>query len=347
MRRFSIALVFGVVCSLADDSAGQSLNIRFGTAATTPSSAYAAAGLPGAWNSFLVTPGYQQQSLVGLQGTAIAAKYYQYGNSSMLTFDNPLTSGDDEKLMDSMLLSSNSPVDGCFWINGLTLGTYEVTLYAMTPNDASLLNRTRVDFATPAEEMVGGAWPGHHQSPVTFARSIVTTTNGVISFHDGVYGGYFQSGMNGVQLRYLDACPVPSSYCTAKTNSLGCVPAIGSSGSASASSGAPFLITASNVLNNRSGLMFYGLAAGTTPFQGGTLCVTPPTVRTAVQVSGGSPTGDDCSGAYSYDMNARIQSGVDANLVQGTVVYCEYWSRDPASASTTGLTNGLCFTVCP
>ena len=347
MRLTSIAMLLGAACVTAADSMGQSLNIRFGSAATNPSSAYAAAGLPGVWNSFLVTPGYQQQSLVGLQGTAVAAKYYQYGNSSMLTFDNPLTSGDDEKLMDSMMLSSNSPVDGCFWVTGLTLGTYEVTLYAMTPNDASLLNRTRVDFATPGPVMVGGAWPGHHQSPATFARFTVTTTDGVIAFHDGQYGANIQSGMNAVQLRFLGSCPAPSVYCTAKINSLACVPAIGSSGTASASSASPFLITATNVLNNRSGLLFYGFTAGIAPFQGGTLCITPPTVRTQLQVSGGSPSGDDCTGSYSYDMNARIQSGADAKLVQGAVVYCEYWSRDPASPSTTGLTNGLCFTICP
>ena len=101
------------------------------------------------------------------------------------------------------------------------------------------------------------------------------------------------------------------------------------------------------MLNNKSGLLFYGFAAGTAPFQGGTLCITPPVSRTPGQTSGGSPTGIDCSGAYSYDMNARIQSGIDVNLVQGAAVYCQYWSRDPASASTTGLTNALAFTICP
>jgi hypothetical protein len=347
MRLGSIAAWVGCLCSLASISVGQSLNIRFGTPGSKPTAAYAAAGLPGAWNSFEVPPGYAHQPLVGLQGITLAATFYQYGSSSILAYDNPLTSGEDEKLMDSMILSTNSPTDGCFWVEGLTLGPYEVTLYAMTPNDPSLLSRTRVDNGSPGPVLVGGSWPGHHQSTVTYARFTVTTTDGVIAFHDGLAGAMIQSGINGVQFRFLGACESPIVYCIAKINSFGCTPAIGSSGTASASSPLPFLVTATSVLNNKSGLLFYGLAAGTTPFQGGTLCITPPLSRTPVQASGGSPTGTDCSGTYGYDMNARIQSGIDPNLVQGAVVYGQYWSRDPASPSATGLTNALCFTICP
>jgi hypothetical protein len=30
----------------------------------------------------------------------------------------------------------------------------------------------------------------------------------------------------------------------------------------------------------------------------------------------------------------------------GDTLYCQFWMRDPASASTTGLSNALQFTVC-
>jgi hypothetical protein len=195
--------------------------------------------------------------------------------------------------------------------------------------------------------MVGGAWPGHHQATISFSRFMVTTTDGTIAFHDGLPSGYLQSGMNGVQLRFLGTCTPAASYCTAKPNSLGCVPSIGSSGSASLSSTSPFLVTASNVLNHKNGLLYYGFSAASAPFQGGVHCVSAPTRRTAVQDSGGNGSGDDCSGSYSFDFNALIDSAVDANLVQGAVVFCQYWSRDPASPSTTGLTDGLVFTICP
>ena len=140
---------------------------------------------------------------------------------------------------------------------------------------------------------------------------------------------------------------VPVAYCTAKTNSLGCTPAMGSSGSPSASSAAPFLVTASSVLNQRAGLCFYGFGARAAAFQGGTMCVQSPVRRTPVQNSGGNASGDDCSGSYAFDMNARIQLGVDPDLTAGATVYGQYWSRDPASASTTGLTDALAFEIAP
>ncbi|MBL8803156.1 MAG: hypothetical protein JNN27_14220 [Planctomycetes bacterium] len=139
----------------------------------------------------------------------------------------------------------------------------------------------------------------------------------------------------------------PLRYGTAKINSQGCAPRIGWSGSASASSAAPFLVTASNVLNNKLGLLFYGFAPANQPFQGGTKLVADPVRRTPVQSSGGNAAPDDCSGTYSVDMNTLIQSGVDPNLVANADVFCQYWSRDPASPSPTGLTDALRFSICP
>lgn len=145
----------------------------------------------------------------------------------------------------------------------------------------------------------------------------------------------------------IELAPVSTSYCTAKVNSLGCTPAISGTGIASATSALPFVVGASNVLNNKNGLLYYGYSPLAGPFQGGFKCVASPSIRTPLQFSGGSTSGDDCTGAYAYDFNARIQGSLDPLLIIGEVVYCQYWSRDPASASTTGLTNGLSFTIFP
>jgi hypothetical protein len=138
---------------------------------------------------------------------------------------------------------------------------------------------------------------------------------------------------------------LPASYCTAKTNSQGCVPAIGSSGAPSVTSASPFNVTATLVINNKNGLLFYGYWSTNLPFQGGTLCVKAPTLRTLLQNSGGNAPPDDCSGAFSVDFNARIQSGVDPRLQFGRTVFAQYWYRDPAEATTTGLTNALRFVI--
>ena len=141
----------------------------------------------------------------------------------------------------------------------------------------------------------------------------------------------------------------PHAHCTAKVNSLGCVPAIDFDGHASASSGAPFDVGAMNVLNGKLGLLFYGLQGpASTPFVGGTLCVQPPLRRTPPMSSRGSPfPAADCSGTFHFDFNAWIQSGQDTALVPGARVDAQYWYRDPASTGGIGLSNALEFEIAP
>jgi hypothetical protein len=145
-------------------------------------------------------------------------------------------------------------------------------------------------------------------------------------------------------------CPAVTTYCTAKVNSVGCTGAIGSTGTPSASAGSGFVVTATNVLNNKSGLFFYGINGQIgAPFQGGFLCVKNPIKRTAVQSSNGNPPPNDCSGGYSIDFNAYIAGGTDPNLISGQVVDGQYWARDPGFAppNNTNLTGGIHFTICP
>jgi hypothetical protein len=140
--------------------------------------------------------------------------------------------------------------------------------------------------------------------------------------------------------------PGPEVYCTGKLNSHGCVPAIGSIGSPSATSAAPFTITASAQVPSVPGLLFFGFAPRAAPFQGGLHCVQPPTPRVGVQFSSGSGT---CGGTSAFDMNAYIQSGAHPALVAGEIVYCQWWSRDLADPAGfgSGLTDALSFGILP
>ncbi len=135
-----------------------------------------------------------------------------------------------------------------------------------------------------------------------------------------------------------------STYCTGKTNSLGCVPAIASNGQQPSKSAGNFTVTCSNVISQKNGLLFFGFGQIAAPFQGGTMCVSSPTLRTASQNSGGSAAGNDCSGSYGYTFSTAEMNAF--GLVPGQLVYCQYWMRDPQSPSTTGLSNALRFTVC-
>jgi Tol biopolymer transport system component len=138
-----------------------------------------------------------------------------------------------------------------------------------------------------------------------------------------------------------------STYCTAKLNSLGCMPSIGSSGLPSQSGPDNFYATATNVRNNKLGMMLWSLTPDSHPFFGGTLCVHSPIKRTPGQNSGGSATGNDCTGSYSYHFTQAYM--LQQLLPSDTTVYAQFWSRDPGFAppNNIGLTNGLSFTICP
>jgi Tol biopolymer transport system component len=184
-------------------------------------------------------------------------------------------------------------------------------------------------------------------------NSFTANVGGAVSLDGGCiaftsYASNLVTGdTNGVSDVFVhDRAPATTAaYCTAKTNSQGCVPLITASGTPSDSSPAPFTVGAQQVINNRNGLLFYGFGPNFAPFQGGQMCVAPPIDRTSVQSSGGNATPTDCSGSFAFDFNAHAQSGADPVLVPGTVVYCQYWYRDPASASTTGLTDALVFEI--
>lgn len=141
-----------------------------------------------------------------------------------------------------------------------------------------------------------------------------------------------------------------SFYCTAKTNSLGCVTGIDTTGAASASAASGFVISARNILNQKTGLLIYstnGFAA--VPFHGGTLCLLQPIRRTTQQQSGGSSSGADCTGTFAFDFNAWIAAGLDASLTAGACAWAQYWSRDPGfpPPQSSNLTNALTFEIGP
>jgi len=150
-------------------------------------------------------------------------------------------------------------------------------------------------------------------------------------------------------------CLVPQIYCTAKLNSLGCLPSINSNGVPSASMASGFVISASNVRNQGVGMILYSLGGrAAIPFQGGTLCLANPLRRVPDVNSGGNPTGDDCSGVFSTDFNAFATGALGGNpdpflLAPGISVNAQWWGLDQGFAppDNSTLSDGLEFVLCP
>lgn len=137
--------------------------------------------------------------------------------------------------------------------------------------------------------------------------------------------------------------------CTAQVNSQGCTPQIDALGTPRVSGGpGSFTIRATNEINQQNGILFYGINSANQPFQGGRLCVASPLTRTAVSNSGGNTSGLDCSGVMSFDMGARIASGIDPRLHVGATLFAQFWTRDALSTPFgTNLTNAIQFTIGP
>jgi Tol biopolymer transport system component len=138
-----------------------------------------------------------------------------------------------------------------------------------------------------------------------------------------------------------------SIYCTAKLSSALCIPAIGFSGTPSASAGQGFLIEATDFAPLQPGIFAYGkLGPAAVPFQGGFVCAQVPLVRIPVANTGAL---GPCEGSFSLDFNAYVASGADPALVAGKTVWGQWWARDPGlpPPSNASLSDAIRVTLCP
>ncbi len=139
-------------------------------------------------------------------------------------------------------------------------------------------------------------------------------------------------------------------YCAAKVNSLGCTPAIGHNSALPSVSGGSFGVFLLRIRPELGGIFFWGSGAAAVPFQGGTLCVQAPLVRTPIQSSAscssvdGCPPGP-CLGSHWFQWTSAYMAS--QGLSAGVSVACQAWTRDPDDPFTTGLSNAVLFTLYP
>ncbi len=200
------------------------------------------------------------------------------------------------------------------------------------------------DLAGDVCELALGAEIDCDQNGVPDSCEPDCNANGRVDACDILLGTSLDSNANTIPDDCEAPCPAIQVYCTAKINSQGCPPSMGWSGAPSASASSGFMITCSQAIPDRSGMLFYGYAASFAPFQGGFLCVRPPFRRTGVQLSTGAGV---CGGAYAFDFNTWMASGADLMLAPGVNVFARWWMRDPQAQFTTGFSDSLTFTVCP
>jgi hypothetical protein len=146
----------------------------------------------------------------------------------------------------------------------------------------------------------------------------------------------------------LSGTPLPEIYCTAKTNSAGCVPLIGSYGAASVSIGNNFTFVAANVLENQHGMLIWSLTPASIPFGGGTLCLGAQVQRTVGQMAGTAQPGSyPCLGLYTHTFTQAYMA--QHGFAPGDDLYAQFWSRDTgfAAPNNLGLTAAMHAVILP
>lgn len=145
----------------------------------------------------------------------------------------------------------------------------------------------------------------------------------------------------------LDTCDDTVRYCEQGTVYL-CPGSLDSLGIPSASATSGFELVVTQALGQRSGQLFYGLAAIDLPLVSQSLCVAPPRARLPVRSSGGSSL--TCDGTFRVDWNewrAAHPGELGSPFAAGQVFYAQAWVRGVPGSSATVLTNAYRFTLQP
>lgn len=204
----ALILCWAGITLFSSQSLAQALNIDFGEEGAGPTSTYAAAGLPGVWNSLRGDHGTTTPNLLGLDGLPTPVSLTQIGGLDTVTVVDPETTNDDSALMDDYLVTFSASLESCLFLDFVAPGTYEVLIYARMPNQATVLSYTDVDQEPGnPHSLVGGVWPGQHQELITFSRHIATVgSDGNLDLHSGIVPGanaLAGAALNGIQIRPL------------------------------------------------------------------------------------------------------------------------------------------------
>jgi len=150
-----------------------------------------------------------------------------------------------------------------------------------------------------------------------------------VSWGQGLAAYLDPLGTSPMVLDGMEATPPPvSTYCTAKTNSLGNKPQITSGGSPSFALN-DFVIECVGGIPHSNTILFYGSGQAATPFAGGKLCAAPPYHREPLKVF-------DSLGCVQYSIPVKA-------AMVGSARFYQFWGRDAQHPDGTGtlLSNAL------
>lgn len=186
----------------------------------------------------------------------------------------------------------------------------------------------------------------------------VAGVGGGCFFFGGHPGNPYASFFLGLDSAGPCTVPAPVTYCTAKTTSHGCLPFMGSTGTASASSGA-FNVNSDNHVEGQIGVYLYSTAKGNLNFHGGKLCVKAPFTRLSSLIK--QTDNINCVGCAGGGPNCRMFKRNFNQLIQdpacpqplftiGARINTQVRQRDPTNTIggfADNLSNGISWVIGP
>jgi hypothetical protein len=248
-------------------------------------------------------------------------------------------------------------------------------VYRVLDSDLSAVNRAIIEVKSSAawvpilapgqywlDVTAGGTLTsGPWAPPKTKAGQVPPTGdpwNGVQSISGGAFAQVFDTGnpLGSInepvdflwQVEGANGCCDPSTFCTSKTSSLGCVPVLTSNSAVASKSGAPAMTLAATPVPGGSGLpgiLIYSKTPPVVPIPTsfGLLCLGGFARAGAFPAAPGGTPGL-CDGAYSWNL-ATIAAGTPTIAV-GNVLRIQAWYRDsgfppPGNANFTHGIDGI------
>lgn len=350
-----IALLFSTGSAIA-----QEFNLDVGDTFSfgIPSNAYgAAANQAGEWFSLNGGPPYAF-TLNDINGnpTAVTTDCQVTGNGlGDFSFDNVLTSGDDELLMDDLQDVGGVGSTATWTFSGLVPGAYNVFTYAWAPDNGTYTTNI-TPGGTMDTQVSGGSWPGGHALGTTHALHCVTVDSSGTLVLEVVTATGFGS-VNGFQLvPKSSACggAVPWTafcFCDGAGTAAPCGN-LGGSGNGCANGADPaganlvatgsatpggLALEASGLVPGQPGLYFQGdneVNGGLgVSFGDGLRCAGGAVVR--LQILTASTTGTSAT---------TVDLFVAGGITPGDIKSYQLWYRDPAGSpcgAGFNLTNGI------
>ena len=368
MTTRSLFLAPILVLACAHSAQAQSFNVDIGDNLAPhglpPSSYGAAANQTGTWNARSALVASTILTDVGGVPSAVTLTRTASNGGVNFTFDNLLTTGSDDLLLDDTQDVGTSPSTTTWTFNNLQAGMYALYTYAWAPDSATFVSGVSGGSIDPLQSC-GGTWTGAHVQGVTYARhrfnvlagGSIAITVGAAAVPAGSFGT-----VNGLQLTRVAGTPA-TAFCFGDGSGLacpcgnsgaagnGCTSSVNANGANLAGSGLAsiggdtFLLTGSGMPN--SSVLYF---QGTTQLGGGTGNVFGDGLRCA----GGSVirllTKSNVGGGSVYPGEGEPPISVRGANAAGDVRTYQAWYRNAAAfctVSTFNLTNGVQVTWIP